>query len=136
MCRARPIPPSNPRARARKLAAFAEACRVAFLIHTDGLRRGLHSCAASRLMSSRLGSPGTCSDCTYSGAEKPSKKTLVSAQNLENKRPKIFPPARSMVLKVVRGKILETLELWCSPTACGPVLELRPEVLRLDFQRT
>jgi hypothetical protein len=26
-----------------------------------------------------------------------------------------------MVLKVVRGKILETLELWCSPKACGVV---------------
>jgi hypothetical protein len=39
------------------------------------------------------------------------KKTLDSAQNLENKRPVIFLPPRSMVLKVVRGKILETLEL-------------------------
>jgi hypothetical protein len=41
------------------------------------------------------------------------KKTLVSSQNLENKRPYFFRPARSMVLKVVRGKILETLELAC-----------------------
>src|SRR5271170_6275115 len=39
------------------------------------------------------------------------KKTLVSAQNIENKGPKIFLPPRSMVLKIVRGKILETLEL-------------------------
>jgi hypothetical protein len=39
------------------------------------------------------------------------KKTLVSTQNLENKGPEFFLPARSMVLKVVRGKILETLEL-------------------------
>ena len=54
-------------------------------------------------------------DCTYYGAEKPSKKTLVFAQNLENKRSEIFRPARSMVLKVVRGKILETLELAGSP---------------------
>jgi hypothetical protein len=29
-----------------------------------------------------------------------------------------------MVLKVVRGKILETLKLRLSPVACGPVLEL------------
>src|SRR5271167_2524968 len=42
------------------------------------------------------------------------KKTLVSAQNLENKGPEIFLPPRSMVLKVVRGKILETLELCAS----------------------
>ena len=45
------------------------------------------------------------------------KKTLVSAQNLENKGPEIFLPARSMVLKIVRGKILETWELGCFPTA-------------------
>jgi hypothetical protein len=54
----------------------------------------------------------------------PQKKTLIFSQNLENKGPEIFPPARSMVLKVVRGKILETLELWCSPKACGVVSEL------------
>src|SRR5580704_15559678 len=43
------------------------------------------------------------------------KKTLVLAQNLENKGPEILLPPRSMVLKVVRGKILETLELcWAS----------------------
>jgi hypothetical protein len=41
----------------------------------------------------------------------PQKKTLVSAQNIENKGPEISPPPRSMVLKVLRGKILETLEL-------------------------
>jgi hypothetical protein len=40
-----------------------------------------------------------------------SKKTLVSAQNIENKGSEFFLPARSMVLKVVTGKILETLEL-------------------------
>jgi hypothetical protein len=39
------------------------------------------------------------------------KKNLISAQNLENKGPDFFLPPRSMVLKVVRGKILETLEL-------------------------
>jgi len=43
------------------------------------------------------------------------KKTLRLAQNLENKGPEIFPPPRSMVLKVVRGKILETLELARGP---------------------
>ena len=41
----------------------------------------------------------------------PNKKALDTSQNLENKGPEIFPPPRSMVLKVVRGKILETLEL-------------------------
>jgi hypothetical protein len=40
------------------------------------------------------------------------KKTLDTAQNLENKQSGIFLPAKSMVLKVVTGKILETLELW------------------------
>jgi hypothetical protein len=49
--------------------------------------------------------------CTYSGAIFTSKKTLNFPQNLENKRPEFFLPRRSMVLKVVRGKILETLEL-------------------------
>jgi hypothetical protein len=39
------------------------------------------------------------------------KKTLDTAQNLENKQSGIFLPAKSMVLKVVKGKILETLEL-------------------------
>ena len=39
------------------------------------------------------------------------KKTLRFPQNLENKGLEFFCPARSMILKVVRGKILETLEL-------------------------
>ena len=39
------------------------------------------------------------------------KKTLIFAQNIENKGPEILLPPRSMVLKVVRGKILETWEL-------------------------
>ena len=52
----------------------------------------------------------------------PQKKTLVSAQNIENKGPKIFLPPRSMVLKVVRGKILETLELAGFPAVCGSSL--------------
>jgi hypothetical protein len=34
-----------------------------------------------------------------------SKKSLNSAQNLENKGPDFFLPCRSMVLKVVTGKI-------------------------------
>jgi hypothetical protein len=50
------------------------------------------------------------------------KKTLVSPQNLENKRPEIFPPPRSMVLKVVTGTILETLKLSLCLAACGCVL--------------
>jgi hypothetical protein len=54
---------------------------------------------------------------------KPLKKTLVSAQNLENKGTEIFLPPRSMVLKVVTGKILETLELSWGLTALGSVLE-------------
>jgi hypothetical protein len=45
------------------------------------------------------------------------KKTLNFPQNLENKEPGFFPPRRSMVLKVVRGKILETLELSWRSTA-------------------
>jgi hypothetical protein len=44
-------------------------------------------------------------DCTYSGAGFLSKKTLNSAQNLENKGPGKILPRRSMVLKVVTGKI-------------------------------
>jgi len=39
------------------------------------------------------------------------KKTLISAQNLENKQSEFFVPRRSMVLKAVRGKILRTLDL-------------------------
>jgi hypothetical protein len=56
--------------------------------------------------------------------KKHEKKALIFAQNLESKGSEFFRPARSMVLKVVRGKILETLELPCSPTARGAVLEL------------
>ena len=55
----------------------------------------------------------------------PNEKTLDTAQNLENKQPGIFLPARSMVLKVVRGKILETLGLSCLPAACGSLSEHR-----------
>ena len=43
--------------------------------------------------------------------DRPIKKTLDTPQNIESKGPEIFLPPRSMVLKVVRGKILETLEL-------------------------
>jgi|SRR5580692_45272 hypothetical protein len=53
--------------------------------------------------------------CTHSGAEFPSKKRSVLTQNPENKGPEIFLPRRSMVLKVVRGKIFTTLELACLP---------------------
>jgi hypothetical protein len=50
-------------------------------------------------------------NCTYSSAEFLSKKSLNFAQNLENKGPAIFLPRRSMVLKVVTGKIFKTLGL-------------------------
>jgi hypothetical protein len=50
-----------------------------------------------------------------------SKKTLISAQNPEKDR--FFWLPRSMGLKVVRGKILETWELALRVTACGSVLE-------------
>jgi len=39
------------------------------------------------------------------------KKTLISVQNLENKGSEFSLPSRSMVLKVVTGKIFKTLEL-------------------------
>jgi hypothetical protein len=77
--------------------------------------------------------------CTYYGAENISKKTLVSAQNMENKGPEIFLPPRSMVLKVVRGKTLETLELWPFLSTrdpfgyCAGKLALRPK--SISFQR-
>ena len=54
--------------------------------------------------------------CTHSGAVSPSKNSLSFAQNLENKGPEFFLPPRSMVLKVLAGKILETLKLWCTGT--------------------
>ena len=44
--------------------------------------------------------------CTLFGAEYSSKKHSVLTQNLENKGVEFFLPARSMVLKVVTGKIL------------------------------
>jgi hypothetical protein len=44
-------------------------------------------------------------NCTYSGAGFLSKKSLNSAQNPENKGPGKILPCRSMVLKVVTGKI-------------------------------
>jgi len=49
--------------------------------------------------------------CTYIGAKSPQKKTLNFPQNLENKGSEFFLPARTMVLKVVTGKIFQTLEL-------------------------
>ncbi len=64
------------------------------------------------------------------------EKTLNSAQNLESKGPEYFCPRRSMVLKVVTGKILRTLELSCwvqsrsirDAAACGSILGRRDEV--------
>jgi hypothetical protein len=65
------------------------------------------------------------------------KKTLILPKILENKGLDFFLPPRSMVLKVVRGKILETLELSSRPTARSSDLELpvgsRPEpIVRLS----
>jgi hypothetical protein len=48
------------------------------------------------------------------------KKTLDFWQNLENKGPEFFLPPRSLVLKVVTGKILETLKLCCMPPPAIP----------------
>ena len=67
--------------------------------------------------------------CTHSGARFPSKKTLISAQNLENKRLEFFLPARSMVLKVVTGKIFKTWELSRHPSAGSSAMELRMNCL-------
>ena len=53
------------------------------------------------------------------------KKTLIFAQNLENKGPGFFLPPRSMVLKVVTGKILETLELRRLSLLAVPFWELQ-----------
>jgi hypothetical protein len=58
------------------------------------------------------------------------KKTLRSAQNLENKGLEIFLPPRSMVLKGVTGKIFKTLELLWSLPAGSSVLE--PRGVKLD----
>jgi hypothetical protein len=52
-----------------------------------------------------IGIAGGGRDCTYSGAVFPSKKLSLFTQNLENKGSEIFLPSRSMVLKVVTGKI-------------------------------
>ena len=49
--------------------------------------------------------------CTHFGAQFRSRKTLSSAQNLEKKGLAFFLPSRSMVLKVVTGKIFKTLGL-------------------------
>src|SRR5271169_335124 len=73
----------------------------------NGTRR--RSCRLSR--PHRFRGPGFRPACTLSGAVFPSKKTLNSPQNLENKGSEFLVPPRSMVLKVVRGKIFETLEL-------------------------
>jgi len=89
------------------------------------LRRGDRWVRRSHLYEERKGGPAT------------SKKTLIFPQNLENKEPGFFPPRRSMVLKVVRGKILETLELsWfqgsfsntpeTAPEPCGVSDRQRP----------
>src|SRR5271169_1804946 len=81
-------------------------------------------------------SPGPWFSCTYSGAGNPSKKTLIFAQNLENKGAEIFLPPRSMVLKVVTGKILETLELSRGLTVPGFCFGTRESVVRIVKERT
>jgi hypothetical protein len=53
------------------------------------------------------------------------EKKPIFAQNLENKRWAKILPCRSMVLKVVAGKILETLELCVQRLARRSVLELQ-----------
>jgi hypothetical protein len=53
----------------------------------------------------------------------PIKKTPLSLQNLENKEPESFLSPRSMVLKVVAGKILKTWKLGWRLTASGFFLE-------------
>ena len=60
--------------------------------------------------------------CTHFGAEVPSKKTLSSAQNIENKGSDFFLPSRSMVLKVVTGKIFKTLGLSCQSVIGFPMV--------------
>jgi hypothetical protein len=55
----------------------------------------------------------------------PSKKTLSFSQNIENKGMEFPLPPRSMVLKVVTGRILKTWKLRRCPTACGSVVERR-----------
>jgi hypothetical protein len=61
--------------------------------------------------------------CTIYGAGFASKKIAFLAQNLENKGPGFFLPPRSMVLKVVRGKIFKTLELRQLNSGAAPNLE-------------
>ena len=82
-------------------------------------------------MRARLGHPDWAGGrwsrlrCTLFGAEYSSKKHSVLAQNLENKGVEFFLPPRSMVLKVVKGKILETWELTRFPLGRGAVLGRR-----------
>jgi hypothetical protein len=62
------------------------------------------------------------------------KKTLILPQDIENKGSAKISPPRSMVLKVVTGKILETLELAPGLTACGSVSESRKKGAREGFR--
>ena len=78
------------------------------------------------------------SACTHSGAAFPSKKSPSSAQNLENKGSEFFLPSRSMVLKVVTGKIFKTLgycgqglrlpDGWSGGQYFGTAAEVAPKV--------
>ena len=78
-----------------------------------------------RFAAGNVSAPGTpnLSLRTDSGARFASKKTLILRQNLENTGPEFFLPPRSMVLKVVRGKILETLELPRRRPFCNPFID-------------
>jgi hypothetical protein len=49
--------------------------------------------------------------CTEYGAANGWGKTRISAQNPENTRPEISPPARSMVLKVVNRQNPGNIEI-------------------------
>jgi hypothetical protein len=107
-----------------------------FLLTTHGSRRVLRSFAAVAAVIGRcrsiVSSAGHSLDSLIGGGQLASrlhifwcrissKKSLVFTQNIENKRPEISLPPRSMVLKVVRDKILETLELRRVPAAAVPL---------------
>src|SRR5208283_4137190 len=80
-----------------------------------------------------------CEGCSRPTADAPilvqnsaQKKTALSAQNIENKRSGFFLPRRSMVLKVVTGKILKAWKLWCCADVSGSVLAVRSCMVKLS----
>src|SRR5579872_4356102 len=63
-------------------------------------------------LATRIGSAVAVPDCdAHFLVQKFFKKNSVLSQNIESKGVDFFLPPRSMVLKVVRGKILETCGL-------------------------